>query len=78
MADFFDAVRGGWKPTAECLGAQSREVLQCMTWKGKQCAGLFVDHIAEKQDCYYIIVMRKSTRKTPLRGTVLGLVEGEE
>ncbi len=52
MADVFQAIGGGWKPSPDTVGAAAREVLGCMTWKGKQCTGQFIDHIMEHQDIH--------------------------
>ena len=45
---FLEAVESGWQPTMEHCGAAAREVLGCISWKGKQNSLAFVKHIAAK------------------------------
>jgi len=57
VADVFQAISGGWQPSPDTVGAAAREVLGCMTWKGKQCTGQFIDYIANHQDSSSLLTM---------------------
>lgn len=42
-------------PTAEVCGAAAREVLGCISWKGRQSCVAFMKHVAEPDNlaaCY--------------------------
>ena len=47
---FLGAVEGGWKPTAEVCGAESKELLQLMSFTGRQTATRVTSYIAAHMD----------------------------
>ncbi len=44
------AIGDGWKPEKDWCGAEARELLSCMSWVGRQCAGRLVKLMIKQQD----------------------------
>lgn len=60
ITDFFDAIHSKWTPTT--IGAAGKEVWGCLSWKGKQSAQAFVDHVGKHFDTSLELVFFEQTR----------------
>lgn len=58
--NFADALDEGWKPDATCLGAESLEYLQMMSWVGRRSAVKLVQHLANRKDWFPVGVFEVS------------------
>ena len=52
---FLGAVEGGWKPSAEVCGAESKELLQLMSFTGRQTAARVTSYIAAHMDSGWLL-----------------------
>jgi len=50
VVGLLDAIKGGWQPHADTVGAASKELLGCMSWVGRKNAMALVQDFLSRYE----------------------------
>lgn len=78
VASFLEAIESGWRPETDCLGAASREIWGCLSWKGRNASKEFTKECLLKVEPYLLIQGKSNgwaLEQTYLRSNIIRLFQ---